>query len=602
MRQKTLTLLSLQNKLKKEPDAYQDDFAIQLRHFESALQVAELRPGEESKQLGELVSFISHTAPLYGTLASHVPALLMKMVERQSSGLHMKLRRQVVMALTLMRQRDFVAPEVLLPFLFRLFRINDKELRRHTLSHIINDIKRLNVKSKSQKVNATLQNFMYKVLEEDDATAAQYALVVMVDLYRRRIWTNAHTVNIIAKALFSRHSKIVMVALKFFLGKYAKVSVEEAEAKEDAEAGISEKELGRGRRKAMHQLKKGAKKTRARRARMKKDLKKLEDQRDKEAPLDTLFPAIEVLHDPQGIAERLFATLQKSHERWEIRLLMMQVLAKCIACHELVILNFYPYLQRIMEPYHRDVTHLLLIAIHSLHRLVPPEACEPLLRAIANHFVNDKAEPDVITVGLNTIREMCRRQPLILPQDLLLDLTAYKGYKRDKGVSMAAKSLIYLYRELHPTMLKKKDRGKFHDPDNTLGAFGAPKPADKVKGAELLYQKEMEERQAKIERAMERASQRGTSEAGTAGSESRAKSLREAKEGDEDFEWQVSDAESDGSGEWVDVSDDEGAKSDGSGSDEDDDEDRYEAQRHWYVFQIDETFFGKTIGAWMGIR
>jgi len=34
---------------------------------------------------------------------------------------------------------------------------------------------------------------MYKVLEEDDATAAQYALVVMVDLYRRRIWTNAHT-------------------------------------------------------------------------------------------------------------------------------------------------------------------------------------------------------------------------------------------------------------------------------------------------------------------------------------------------------------------------------------------------------------------------
>lgn len=37
---------------------------------------------------------------------------------------------------------------------------------------------------------------------------------------------------------------------------------------------------------------------------------------------------------------------------------------------------------------------------------------------------------------------------------------------------------IYLYRELHPTMLKKKDRGKFHDPDNTLGAFGAPKVRD----------------------------------------------------------------------------------------------------------------------------
>ena len=38
-----------------------------------------------------------------------------------------------------------------------------------------------------------MQTFMYKVLEEDDATAAQYSLVVLVDLYRRRLWTSDHT-------------------------------------------------------------------------------------------------------------------------------------------------------------------------------------------------------------------------------------------------------------------------------------------------------------------------------------------------------------------------------------------------------------------------
>lgn len=36
-----------------------------------------------------------------------------------------------------------------------------------------------------------------------------------------------------------------------------------------------------------------------------------------------------------------------------------------------------------------------------------------------------------------------------------------------------------------------------------------PQPADKVKGAELLYQKEMEERQAKIERAGQRGAEGG---------------------------------------------------------------------------------------------
>ena len=41
--------------------------------------------------------------------------------------------------------------------------------------------------------------------------------------------------------------------------------------------------------------------------------------------------------------------------------------------------------------------------------------------------------------------------------DLLQDLTSYKSY-RDKSVMMAARSLIHLFRELNPSMLKRKDR------------------------------------------------------------------------------------------------------------------------------------------------
>eukprot|EP00667_Euglena_gracilis_P002698 EG_transcript_2702 len=585
-RQKELTLLELQGRLKREPEAYQEDFCLQLRHFESTLQVLEVRPAEESKRFSELLSFVSQTAPLYGKVGQHIPGLLIKLVERQSSSIHPKTRRQVVLALCLMRNRDFVSPEVLLPFLFKLFKLHDKELRRNVLSHIINDVKRLNSKSKNQKINSILQNYMYKVLEEDDITAAQYSLIVMIDLYRRRIWTSDQTVNIIAKALFSKHTKIVMIALKFFLGKYAKVSVEEAETKEEEE-GLTDKQVGKGRRSAMHQFKKGAKKTRARAHRMKKDLKKLEKQRNKEEAPDTLFPALEVLFDPQGLAERLFSSLQKSHEKFEIRLLMMQVLGKLIACHELLVMNFYPYLERLMEPYHRDVTQMLLVAIESMHKLVPPEVCQPLMMTMANHFINDKSEPDVITIGLNTMREMCRRQPLLMTEDFLHDISEYKGFKRDKGVSMAAKSVIYLYRELQPGMLKKKDRGKFHDIDNKLAPFGAPKPAEKVRGTDLLYKYEIEQQQKEAEDAMESAALAEERAAGRAERAAERRAQRgpagEGKEGgagegrDSDYEWQVSEEEaSSDSGEWVDVSDDE-RSSDAGSDDESDEEDEDQA-------------------------
>ena len=43
-----------------------------------------------------------------------------------------------------------------LPHGHRMFKINDKEMRKHVVSHIINDVKRLNAKSKNQRVNNIL--------------------------------------------------------------------------------------------------------------------------------------------------------------------------------------------------------------------------------------------------------------------------------------------------------------------------------------------------------------------------------------------------------------------------------------------------------------
>ena len=94
---------------------------------------------------------------------------------------------------------------------------------------------------------------------------------------------------------------------------------------------------------------------------------------------------------------------------------------------------------------------------------------------VANNFVSERNADEVMVVGLNAIREVCARAPLVMNEDLLQDLTQYKSY-RNKGelisyemfsskrvwvvvdVRMAARSLIQLFRQMDRSMLHRKDR------------------------------------------------------------------------------------------------------------------------------------------------
>lgn len=64
---------------------------------------------------------------------------------------------------------------------------------------------------------------------------------------------------------------------------------------------------------------------------------------------------------------------------------------------------------------------------------------------------------EVVSAGLNSIREVCTRQPLAMEEDLLGDLVEYKKSK-DKGVIAGARGLLHLYRTEMPSMLKRRER------------------------------------------------------------------------------------------------------------------------------------------------
>ena len=95
----------------------------------------------------------------------------------------------------------------------------------------------------------------------------------------------------------------------------------------------------------------------------------------------------------------------------------------------------------------------------------------------------------VITVGINTVRELCMRVPLAMDSTLLADLIEYRK-DRDRGVVAASRSLLQLYRERMPSMLPKKHRGRGMDGDAAPAAYGQVQLANGVDGVELLAARE----------------------------------------------------------------------------------------------------------------
>lgn len=204
------------------------------------------------------------------------------------------------------------------------------------------------------------------------------------------------------------------------------------------------------------------------------------------ANVNQSFAAIHLLRDPQDLAEKLLArVLQTTGERWEAKLALLQVTSRIVGVHRLLLLNLYPLLQKYLQPHQRDVPALLAVLVQACHDLVPPETLQPVLRQLVDGFVHDRAQPEVMTLGLRTVRELCLRLPLVMTQELLQDLALYRKF-REKEVASAARALISLFREIAPAMLDKRDRGRAADLASTLQAYGVERVADRVAGADLL--------------------------------------------------------------------------------------------------------------------
>lgn len=433
-----------------------------------------------------MVMFLAHVAPFYPQHLSQFPQQVLELLRSKGESLQPMLRRQLTQALILLRNRQMIDLVEILPVLMELQTLGDRALRKLASLHVVQDIRRMNLKHRNESKNRALQNVLFHLLQEDNEARSKRALMVLCDLHRRKLWVDERTANAICTACFHQSSKILKATLSFLLG-FEKMDEDVEDDSSEDEDEHSKPSVVLSREAVYKAHHKGTASSRKKKqAKLERVLRSLKKQKRTEAEgVDWSTSPLQQLHDPQGFAEKLFSRLQTCNERFEVKLMMMKVISRAVGLHRLILLNFYPFLQKYIQPQQHDVPHILAAAVQACHDMVPPDAVESLLRQLVNQFVHDRARPEVIAVGLNVVREMCLRMPLIMTRELLHDLAMYKK-SREKAVASAARSIIAVFRQVFPSLLEKKDRGRAADLLSRPKAFGEKLVKSNVEGMELL--------------------------------------------------------------------------------------------------------------------
>ena len=132
---------------------------------------------------------------------------------------NLPLFQTLVKAVIMLRNKDLVSATAVLQLFFKLLRCEDKLLRKTIYQYVVSDIKNINSKHKNARLNSALQTYMFTMLQENNGVTVKTALDIMIELYKRNIWNDAKTVNVITTACFSKITKVMVAAIKFFLGK-----------------------------------------------------------------------------------------------------------------------------------------------------------------------------------------------------------------------------------------------------------------------------------------------------------------------------------------------------------------------------------------------
>ena len=552
-------IILLQNVVRRDPESYHEEFLQQFSHYESLRDLYLINPtgvdANSTTEFIDLIGFMSAVCNCYPKETANFPNELKEILLNNHRDLTPELREKIIQCLTMLRNKDIISAEMLIQTIFPLLITSNagqqvKQMRKQIYSTLIALLKSVNTGTKNQKLNRSTQALLFNLLEQRD-NQGLWATKLTRELWRRGIWDDSRTVEIMTQAALHPDVKVAVAGARFFLG--ADKEREDNFEESSDEDGFDMNELRHKMQINKKTSKRGKKLEQAVKAMKKKN-------NSKHSATYLNFSAIHLLRDPQGFAEQMFDNhlSSKNSNKFDLdqKILFMNLISRLIGTHKLIVLGVYTFFLKYLTPKQRNVTQIMAAAAQASHDLVPPESIQIVVRKIADEFVSDGVAAEVASAGINTIREILARAPLAIDAPLLQDLTEYKGSK-SKAVMMAARSLISLYREVAPDMLLKKDRGKVASIElqkgekSGLPQYGVENNVTSIPGIELLAKWKKEQ------------------------------GLDSREDEEDDANWEVDDDEdaSDIEGDWVNVESDKEINISDSDDDNEEEEQEQESEK-----------------------
>ena len=136
---------------------YRVEFANHLEVFQQKLELFKENPAKKDDRMDEYFKFLAHVSGVYKEeLSEFLSSEILNLLQQYYSILNPAIRMTLATCLKIMRGKDVVSPSVVLPVLLKLFRCEDKHLRKFLHAIVIGDLKRLNQNHKVQNINRKL--------------------------------------------------------------------------------------------------------------------------------------------------------------------------------------------------------------------------------------------------------------------------------------------------------------------------------------------------------------------------------------------------------------------------------------------------------------
>ncbi|KAK2958692.1 putative Protein SDA1 like protein [Blattamonas nauphoetae] len=491
-------LFLLQERVKSNPSLYPEEITQIYSHFKELTKLYEVNPTKLQDDFAPSVAFLAQVAPHIQTILSTFPTELVEFLDKYAAQIPQDARVSLTKSVLQMNNRDLLDPVVLIPIMFKLFLIPDRECRDTIYFSLISFLKKYSTKTQYSNKMKAIQQFLYASMRDETPIIAKKAMDIVIALFQRCIWQNTATISILTQMCFHKDNKLKRLAVLFFLGCHSQQLGAEASNSKPGDNDDDYLNISSGpsierkvegitapqhvTRQDIYNLSKKSTKNSAKRKRRLEAAQKLAKKQQKadDGTLSYAGPPpshiMQMIPDPHDFAQALLTQLTKSHFPFEFRLISLDLISRLIGTNQLMLLQFYPFISRFLRPTQREISKLLAITAQSFHNLVPPDEGEQVIRTIAERFIqpvemftsstNKRVSSSTASMasastsqGINTIREICARTPLSMSREMLAELTEYR-HAREKNIQMAAKGLIGLFRVVNPLLLEKKERGR----------------------------------------------------------------------------------------------------------------------------------------------